>query len=295
MLKYLLKSAYETYKSDGILVLFEQIARYFILYGNPVNIADYWYKRLSGKRWQKVKVQGSFMLLDLKDKGIHADLYINRIREPQATRYLQSIMKPDWTVADIGANIGYYALQEASKVKEVIAIEPSPDNYKNLVHNISLNHYKNIETHQLAIGDHDGEIGFEIAAACNWNKIARDGKGNINVKLTTLDKFLNGRKVDFIRMDVEGYELSILKGMDNTLKTYRPAMFIEVHRDLLKDYGSSQLEFMEYLAKYDYAIDKAFISAREGCQGKIRNLLAIPKYRQTITERGIASHIFFKG
>ena len=72
-------------------------------------------------------------------------------------------------------------------------------------------------------------------------------------------------------------------------------MFIEVHRDLLEDYGSSQLEFMELLANYDYCISKSFISARPGPEGNIKKLLANPTTRKIITERGIASHVFFTG
>lgn len=295
MIWILIRSAIETLKADGFRVFLEQTLRYMILYGSPLRIGRYWVKRLVGRYKQVVRVQGSLMELDLRDRGIHADLFINRIREPQATRHLQALMKSDWIVVDIGANIGYYALMEAVRAKQVMAIEPGPGNYQHLMRNIKLNGYENVETYQLAVGDHNGVVGFVIARACNWNKIAHDGISDIEVQMITLDKFLDGKRVDFVRMDVEGYEYSVLEGMDYTLTHSRPDMFIEVHRDLLKNYGRSQLEFMELLAGYGYYLAKSFISARPGPEGKLSDLLSDPHKRYLVTERGIASHLFFSG
>ncbi|MDO8751922.1 MAG: FkbM family methyltransferase [Dehalococcoidia bacterium] len=293
MAKYLILSAWETYRSDGLRVLMEQVLRYLTLYGSPFKIARYWLLRTFGNPLQLVRVQGSVMRLDLRDRGIHADLFINGIREPQATKHLQSIIKPDWTMVDIGANIGYYVLMEARRAKMVYAIEPGPENFKNLTHNVGVNGNLNVRSFQLAVGDHEGVVGFTLAKASNWNKVAADGKGDIEVQMTTLDKFLGGKKVDFVRMDVEGYEMAILRGMDRTLRESRPDMFIEVHRDMLREFGSSQLEFMELLARHGYCVSKSFISARPGLEGRIVDLLADPVSRREITERGIASHFFF--
>jgi len=298
MIKILLRSAWETWRADGVRVLVEQTLRYVILYGSPVKVGRYWRNRWRGKTKQVVSVQGSLMELNLKDRGIHADLFISGIREPHATRYLQEILRPDWSVVDIGANIGYYALMEARKVKTVYAIEPGKDNYRGLVQNALLNPYKNMKCHHLAIGDHNGSVGLHLAKACNWNRIAvgRDSADAV-VSMTTLDEFVNSlvpdKHVDFVRMDVEGYELAVLQGADNVLRINKPGMFIEVHRDLLRDYGYSQLEFMELLADYDYWIVRSFISARRGPEGQIKALLTRDDTRHLITNRGIASHMFF--
>jgi len=275
-------------------VLIQETLKYIGVYYPPHKVLKWWFTRLANIKMAVRDVQGSLMILDLSDKGIHRDLYLNGIREPQATRYLQSILEPEWTVVDIGANIGYYALQEARAVREVIALEPAPANYDALEANINLNLYGNIEAHQLAIGDYVGEAGFELSRACNWNSIAiRNKKGTIPVRVETLDRFLNGTKIDFVRMDVEGYEMNVLKGMEGILSNHPPGMFIEVHRDKLRGYGSSQREVMEYLAGFGYSIEKSFIMGRESVTGRIDSLLADPKTAWEITERGIASHIFF--
>ena len=116
--------------------------------------------------------------------------------------------------------------------------------------------------------------------------------------MQTLDSFVKEHKiahVDYLRMDVEGYEFAVIQGARRTIERDRPDMFIEVHRDRLADYGHSQLEFMEMMAGYGYYIRKSYISAMEGPEGRISKLLADPVARKRITTRGIASHIFFSG
>lgn len=294
MLKYLIQHAWQVLKADGLITLIQEVIKYIGFYHTPDKLIRWWFIKLANVKTAVREVQGSLMILDLTDKGIHKDLYLNGIREPQATKYLQSILESEWVVVDIGANIGYYALQEARVVAEVIAIEPAPANCETLGMNIDINGYFNIEAHPLAIGDCEGEIALELSRACNWNSIATEGrKGNITVKVKTLDRFLNGSKVDFVRMDVEGYEMNVLKGMQKILRVDKPRMFIEVHRDKLRDYGSSQREFMEYLASFGYSIEKSFIMGRESVTGRLDRLLKHKYTAWEITERGIASHIFF--
>ena len=298
MLKYLLQHAWEVLRRDGPITLLQEGLKYAGVYYRPDKLIKWWLTRLANVKVAVCEIQGSSMILDLTDKGIHRDLYLHGIREPQATRYLRSILQPNWTVVDIGANIGYYALQEAQIAKNVIAIEPTPSSHKTLVVNVALNRYPNIETWEMAVGDYNGRAGLEISRACNWNSMSPGSargrvKGDMQVGIATLDDILDGRWADYVRMDVEGYELCVLKGMEQTLRKKKPGMFIEVHRDKLRDYGNTQRELMEYLAGFGYGIEKSFIMGRESITGRLDNLLADKETAKEITERGIASHIFF--
>lgn len=293
MFKYLIQHAWQVLRTDGLITLLQEAFKYIGLYHTPDKLIKWGLIKMANVKMAVCEVQGSLMMLDLTDSGIHKDLYLNGIREPQATRYLQSILKPDWVVVDIGANIGYYALQEARVVEKVIALEPAPENYRTLQANVGLNRYGNAQVIRLAIGDCKGEIGFELSRACNWNSVSPAG-GDIKVSIVPLDSLLDGHKVDFVRMDVEGYEMKVLKGMAGILRYNRPRMFIEVHRDKLRNYGSSQRELLEYLAQFGYCIEKSFIMGRESVIGSIDKLLSHEQTAKEITERGIASHIFFK-
>jgi len=293
MMRYLFQHAWEVLRRDGPITLVQEALKYIGLYYTPDKLIKWWLTRLANVKVAVCEVQGSAMILDLSDKGINRDLYLHRIREPQATRYLQSILQPNWTVVDIGANIGYYALQEARVAKNVIAIEPTPSSHKALVANVALNRYPNIETWQMAVGDHNGQVGFEISRACNWNSVSPASRGDMQVQMIMLDELIDGRWVDYVRMDVEGYELCVLKGMEQTLRKKKPRMFIEVHRDKLRDYGNTQRGLMEYLAGFGYGIEKSFIMGKESVTGRLEDLLADPDIAWEITHRGIASHIFF--
>ena len=188
-------------------------------------------------------VQGSRMLLNLNDEGISADLALDGIREPLSTRAVQEELKEGQMTIDIGANIGYYALMEARKVGKkgrVYAIEPVPENYRRLVKNIELNGYKNIEPYPLAIGDTTKRIKMYLSPHSNLHSMAppkgKEIKGTVNVDMTTLDAFIKKRKIrpSFIRMDVEGYEYQIIKGMRHILRKRDPLLlFIELHPHIM--------------------------------------------------------------
>ncbi|MBI2135145.1 FkbM family methyltransferase [Candidatus Woesearchaeota archaeon] len=193
-------------------------------------------------------VQGSKMYLNLKDRGISKDLALDGIREPESTKIIKKIIKERGTVVDIGANIGYYALMESQLVGKkgrVYAIEPVPDNIASLKKNIGLNDYSNIEVFQMGIGEKNKTAKMNITSYSNWHSFLhqRNVIGKLDVKVVTLDNFLKNRKYpDFIRMDVEGYEFQILKGMKNTLKKKKPLkLFIELHPHIM---NKSQTKFL---------------------------------------------------
>lgn len=212
------------------------------------------------------KVQGSKMRLDLKDEGISKDLVLDGIREPESTKEIKKIVKPGDVVVEAGANIGYYALMESQlvgKKGKVYAIEPIAENVKCLKNNIKLNNYPNIEVFQIAIGEKEKMAKMHIASHSNWNSFINHRRGIIgtkDIKVTSLDNFLkNKRHPNLIRMDVEGYEYNIIKGMKNTLKSKRPLkLFIELHPHIMK---RKQTEYLlRTLAKHGFETKKVIRS-----------------------------------
>lgn len=187
--------------------------------------------------------QGIKMFLDLRDGGISTDLALDGIREPESTRIIQQTLKTGDVVVDIGANIGYYALMEARLVgKEgvVYGIEPSPKNINLLKKNIKLNNFKNLKTYQIGIGDKKGTAKMYVSPHSNLNSLVRQKNrkiiNTIDIEVRTLDDFLKDKKYpDLIRMDVEGYEYSIFKGMKKILSDERQLkLFIELHPHIMK-------------------------------------------------------------
>lgn len=300
MLAYLVRTAVDVFKDEGIGGVTREVLKYTHLYGSPAKVLNYHIARTALRHKRVIcDIQGSQMALTLSGDGIHGDLYKYGIREPEATKVMQEIIRPYWTVCDIGANIGYYALMEAKVCRKVYAIEPGPDNYPNLTTNVALNGYRNVRTFNLAIGDKVGSVPFSLnPQAPNWHRVAVGGEKNVvEVPMTTLDEFMwreGVSELHLLRMDVEGYEANILEGAKWTLKTFHPDMFLEVHRDFLKAYGSSSIGVLKFLGSFGYSVYKSFVIGKPGPSGYIPRLLADEGTANLLANKGMASHIFFR-
>lgn len=288
----LVKLSWRVYRLAGIGVLVKEVLRYLIFYGSPKKVALYWFCKLKGKSWKIRDVQGSKMWLNYQYGGIHADLIMNGVRELAATAYMQTILQPGWVVVDIGANIGYYALMEARICREVLAIEPEPSNYELLLSNIELNGYKNVATLLSAVGDRNGAVELALSEVANWHRVKTRGtkKDTITVPMVTMDAYLMGKRVDMVRMDVEGYEFHILKGMEQTIAN-NPGLtlFIELHGEYLKEYGTSAEEVLEFLSKHNFVVTNSTLVAIDK---PIAPLDA--KLIKKIAKGCIADHLFFR-
>ncbi len=182
------------------------------------------------------EIVGNKMFLDLKDPGISSDLLRDGIREPFLTEAIQKEIRVGDVIVDIGANIGYYALQEAMIVGDsgkVYAIEPVPENVDLLKKNIELNNYSNIEVFQLAVGGVNQTNYVYITDCRNTASMIKTQASidKVTVEVTTLDEFLKNKpRPNLIRMDVEGYEVEIVKGMRGLLKSNMPLkLIVELH------------------------------------------------------------------
>lgn len=212
------------------------------------------------------KVQGSKMILDLNDIGISRELAIYGVHEKNSTREVKNIVTKGMNILEVGANIGYYALLETSLAGvdgHLYAMEPSPYNFDLLTNNLKLNGLKNYDLYKVAAGFQEGKAKFLLSGRSNLSTFIEreDLTGEeVDVDVVKLDNFLVGKKIDFIRMDVEGYELEILKGAEMSLSTgNKPKyFFIEVHSELLHKKNSSAREVVEFLGKYGYDIHKSF-------------------------------------
>jgi len=151
---------------------------------------------------------------------------------------------------DIGANIGKYTIKLGNQLKKkgkVISIEPEPINFKALSKNVKLNKLENVFLENVACSDKEGFMDFYIDYVGDYggghslikNEISRK---KIKVKTKKLDSILDElkiKKVDLIKIDVEGAESLVLKGGLKTLKNSHPKIIIEAwdkkHLDKVKE------------------------------------------------------------
>ncbi|MCF8063554.1 MAG: FkbM family methyltransferase [Deltaproteobacteria bacterium] len=185
------------------------------------------------------RVHDYCMGLNIQVPGISKTLAVYGVHEKLETGLMRERLRPGMTAIDVGANIGYYALLEATLVGPkglVYALEPFPRNYDLLVRNIRLNRREDrIHPFRLAAGDAEGMTRMYLGPSDNMHCLMEYDRtdtfnDHIEVETVTLDRFLEGRRpVDFLRMDLEGYECQVLDGMQETLRTVRPDLLFEIH------------------------------------------------------------------
>ena len=148
------------------------------------------------------------------------------------------------TMIDIGANIGIFARPSAELFERVICFEPVFKNFEVLQKN--LENYDNVELHNLGLGDKDQIVTFELQTLkCGHTKQVEEFVPNPEFEkhtgeLTTLDRF-DFQSVDWIKIDVEGFENAVLEGSRDTIQRNRPWLLLEdngqqeQHRQWLND------------------------------------------------------------
>lgn len=225
----------------------------------------HWYMK---RRRNSFHVVGSEMTVLTADRGVSRELAVHRIHEPLATLLLQQYLKPGMTAVDVGSNIGYYALLESRLVEpggRVIAIEPVPRNFEQLRLNIRKNGRSNVHLNQLAVADRNGTLPIYLSARSNWHSLLpTPSSKTCTVTVSTLDAFLPGfelSSVDFIRMDLEGYEIQVIKGMRQILEVYRPHLLIELHPDLVGP--DATIDYLRTLEEFGYAPQFVFEQERD--------------------------------
>ena len=172
-----------------------------------------------------------------------------------------SHLTPGMTVIDIGANIGLYSLLAGKTVGptgKVIAFEPVPEIFGRLEKHILLNGVINIVPQCLAISDANGSHTFFSGRYGSLGSLFRqETSRTITVPTETLDSFLRRnaiKKVDAVKVDAEGAEMHILRGMEQLLlSSSKPLLMFEIAPPALEAAGSSAQQLFDKLINYGYA------------------------------------------
>jgi FkbM family methyltransferase len=154
------------------------------------------------------------------------------------------------TVADIGACLGDHTATYSKFVGDrgiVHAFEPNPIALECLLHNMKA--YSNVVVHGEALGASNGEV----ASVSNDNLGMATIVAGSGIKIKTLDsEASNWKRLDFVKIDAEGYELDILNGGSEAINRFRPVMLIEVNRTVLSKQGKSSDDVYRKLRQLGY-------------------------------------------
>jgi len=202
------------------------------------------------------------MRIKSKEGGIHSDLRkmkkgSTKEREPELLNTIKDEVKEGFTAIDLGANIGYITLllsDLVGKKGKVLAIEPEPENFEILKYNLELNKIKNVEPINLAISDEDKKICFYIGKSSNLSSIIPSKNSTnkkIDVNCLTLTSLLKNKPYpNFVKMDTEGAEVEIFRGMYEYFKNNNDGnclIILEIHPIFYSKKHNLEIEFKKFL------------------------------------------------
>ncbi len=162
---------------------------------------------------------------------------------------LRMLINDQCIVYDVGANIGYYTNAFANIAKHVVAFEPNPKNFELLAKNIE--GIPNVYAMNAAIGSKTGYMkcsDFDPYQLGNFGNMKVGTQGDLDVPVIAIDDYPEFPAPDLIKIDVEGMEYDVMKGMSNMITKRKPAIYFEAHE-------TAELpEIYDFLKPLDYQL-----------------------------------------
>jgi FkbM family methyltransferase len=152
---------------------------------------------------------------------------------------------------DVGSNVGTYAIWAAELGADVIALEPASDTFTVLKENIALNGYP-VTMIRAAAGAACGTACFTSGLDC-VNRF--DPVGNAQVTVVTVDSLIQDRFLAGLKVDVEGFEMEVLRGCEKALSERRIGLIqLEWNKTSMRALGTDRRPLADYLAGYGYEL-----------------------------------------
>ncbi len=199
---------------------------------------------------------GVLMKLDLRnyvDQCIYKTGYFER----SSSIFVENYIKSGMVCLDVGANFGYYTLKMSKLVGgegKVIAFEPSSVFFSRLSENILLNGSNNIETIQKGMSNFPQSLQLSVgsqSATMHWlTDFSEPNPIQESIELITLDEFAsssNIKRLDFIKIDIDGHEIFVLKGGIKTIKRLKPLILLEVSHIHYREANVDIIEFYNFI------------------------------------------------
>ncbi|MBL4862663.1 MAG: FkbM family methyltransferase [Crocinitomicaceae bacterium] len=198
------------------------------------------------------------------DDCIQQQIYFLDFYDKRGINFLKKHLKKGDGFIDIGANIGSYSLIASKLVGEhgkVHAFEPIEDVYNRLLFNVQLYDLENVTTCKKAIYETKDLLKFFVSSHENLGMSSifhhDTESGHMErVEAISLDEYvsaLNIEKINLIKIDIEGAELFALKGMQNTIKKFRPIIVMEISEDVLQNSSIKSTDVIDFMEEFDYS------------------------------------------
>jgi FkbM family methyltransferase len=196
-----------------------------------------------------ISVGGVLLDYDVRRAGDVLSMDVEGPWEPTDLAFVLDHLRTGGTFYDIGANLGWYSLNVMLKTPaSAICFEPQPDR---LYRNLALNRVE-ARVFAVALGAEEGAVSMtrEHKAA---NYVSE--RGTLHVPLKTLDQLVAEHDLPpptLIKLDVEGFEYSVLRGAERTLAQHQPTVLCEINGLGEARFGVQDRVLLDFLGKLGY-------------------------------------------
>jgi FkbM family methyltransferase len=208
-------------------------------------------------------------------------------------KVFRRLLKSGMTFVDVGTHVGQYSLVASTLVGPAGAVhsfEPQPDTFDLLKHNIDNNRITNVHLNRCALSETTRAVPLYIARPDNMGQSSLRRPDNysgtaVTVPCITLDAYVQERgirRIDLIKIDVEGAEIGVLRGARTCLSgDPKPSLMIEFWEPFQREYGTSCEEMASFLRAHGYDlfwITETGLSPYSGTESTAHtfNVLAVP-------------------
>ena len=252
--------------SSNLSVLHRFVARYARSPDHPAKVRILnWLYRVLKLDIVIAETAVGLMRLNIRDH-VQSEVFMHGIFEPHTVRLMESLLRVGDCFVDVGANVGVYSLAAArcvGKQGRVLAIEPNPEICADLLCNRRLNNFEEtIQVAAVAATEETGLLAFVIPPSTNWG-MSREATSEtlhgdrylvFGLPLNELLQAVAIRRIDVIKIDVEGSELRVLRGLfENASTNPPPHILFEFIPDHFS-YGGSPVELLRFLEDRRYEI-----------------------------------------
>jgi FkbM family methyltransferase len=230
-------------------------------------------QHLSKTNIKKIEIEDGKIIMVSRDRGVRilcvpGDFRVVPIEtlnfldyEINDANMIDLLLDDQTTFLDIGANMGWYSINIglAHRDAQIHCFEPIPHTYAFLQENLRMNAVPNVTAHNFGFSNTSGDFDFYYYGegsgnASSANLSDREDVQVLKCKVSTLDEFVNREKIsiDFIKCDVEGAELMVFQGGEQTILRDTPIVFAEILRKWSAKFKYNPNEIFDFFKSKNY-------------------------------------------
>lgn len=226
---------------------------------------------------------GGAKLIARLDSSIEAEILLTGWYEKPESLAIRRSLHPGMVAIDVGANVGAHAMRLASLVGSkgrLFCFEPNPETYQRLLANVQRNAFDQVTAFNCALGHEKGRATLYVNPPSEPNRNANmlvPNKFGLEVETISLDQAweeMMGRvPIDFMKMDIEGFELPVLQRGSSLLRQRRPVILSEFSPEYGRRLGYAWQDVCRFFEVSRYGLT---VLSRRPTDGSVYNYLAEP-------------------